>query len=266
MKNKPTLTLVKIGGAIIDNQTELVQLLHYFAKIEGHKILVHGGGKSASEMAKKIGLTPLFLNGRRLTDESMLEVVIMTYCGTINKSIVSKLQAFDTNAIGFSGTDANLIRSKKRASETVDFGFVGDVVAVNANVLEMMVTNHLVPVVCAITHDGNGQLLNTNADTIAAEIAIALRPYYDVKLVYIFEKNGVLDDSDDDDSVIESLDFNRYLTLKEQNKIHSGMLPKLENAFHAARFGVPDVSIGSTNLLQNSKMTHTKIYIDNYEY
>ena len=205
MENKKPITLIKIGGNIIDNPTELKQFLADFSKIEGYKILVHGGGKSATKMAESIGLVPQMIDGRRITDAAMLDVVVMIYAGEINKNIVAQLQSNTINAMGFSGVDGNLIQSDKRKHSTIDYGFVGDVKKVNTQLLETLLSNGIVPVFCAITHDGNGQLLNTNADTIASELAIALSKAFDVTLNYCFEKRGVLYDASDDSTVIENL-------------------------------------------------------------
>jgi acetylglutamate kinase len=198
MENKKSVTVLKIGGNIIDNPTDLKQFLSDFSKIDGYKVLVHGGGKSATKMAQSIGLVPQMIDGRRITDAAMLEVVVMIYAGQINKDIVAQLQANNTNAIGFSGADGNLILSSKRNHPTIDYGFVGDVQKVNTTLLGTLINSGIIPVFCAITHDGKGQLLNTNADTIASELAIALSEIFDVTLNYCFEKPGVLFDAEDD--------------------------------------------------------------------
>ena len=233
MENKKPLTLIKIGGNIIDNPTELKQFLSDFSKIEGYKILVHGGGKSATKMAESIGLVPQMIDGRRITDAAMLDVVVMIYAGQINKNIVAQLQAKNTNAMGFSGADGNLIQSDKRNHPTINYGFVGDVKKVNTQLLETLLSNGIVPVFCAITHDAKGQLLNTNADTIASELAIALSEVFDVTLNYCFEKPGVLYDTEDDSSVIENINQELYSKLKAEKAIHSGMIPKLDNCFNS---------------------------------
>jgi acetylglutamate kinase len=251
MINKPLLTLVKIGGNIIDDPVILDKFLTNFAALEGFKILVHGGGKRATQMANSLGLTPQFYEGRRITDLGMLEVAVMTYAGWINKSITAQLQALNTNAIGFTGADGNLILSKKRDVTAVDFGFVGDIVSVNKQLLELLLQQNIVPVFSAITHNGAGQLLNTNADTIAATVAAELSSSFNVKLLYCFEKKGVLEDIADENSVIPQLTYNEYAALKENGTLHSGMLPKLENCFAALSHGVSNVSIGGTDLLNN---------------
>jgi len=256
---KKMVTVIKIGGNIIDNPAELEQFLTDFSKIEGHKVLVHGGGKSATKMAQNIGLEPQMIEGRRITDAPMLDVVVMIYAGQINKNIVAQLQAKNNNAIGFSGADGNLIQSVKRNHPTIDYGFVGDVKQVNTNLLKTLLDNDIVPVFCAITHDKNGQLLNTNADTIASELAIALSEIEDVTLTYCFEKQGVLQDSEDDLSVITAINEELYLKLKEDKVIHSGMIPKLDNCFNSLSRGVQKIKIGHHKMLQNPEVLHTTI-------
>lgn len=256
---KKMVTVIKIGGNIIDNPAELEQFLTDFSKIEGHKVLVHGGGKSATKMAQNIGLEPQMIEGRRITDAPMLDVVVMIYAGQINKNIVAQLQAKNNNAIGFSGADGNLIQSVKRNHPTIDYGFVGDVKQVNTNLLKTLLDNDIVPVFCAITHDKNGQLLNTNADTIASELAIALSKIEDVTLTYCFEKQGVLQDSEDDLSVITAINEELYLKLKEDKVIHSGMIPKLDNCFNSLSRGVQKIKIGHHKMLQNPEVLHTTI-------
>lgn len=259
MENKKPVTLIKIGGNIIDNPTELTQFLSDFSKIEGYKILVHGGGKSATKMAESIGLVPQMIDGRRITDATMLDVVVMIYSGQINKNIVAQLQANSTNAMGFSGADGNLIQSDKRNHPTINYGFVGDVKKVNTNLLETLLSNGIVPVFCAITHDGKGQLLNTNADTIASELAIALSKVFDITLNYCFEKPGVLYDAEDDSSVIENINQELYSKLKAEKAIHSGMIPKLDNCFNSLSKGVQKIKIGHHRMLQDARAICTSI-------
>ena len=259
MENKKPVTLIKIGGNIIDNPTELSQFLSDFSKIEGYKILVHGGGKSATKMAESIGLVPQMIDGRRITDAAMLDVVVMIYAGQINKSIVAQLQAKNTNAMGFPGADGNLIQSDKRNHPTINYGFVGDVKKVNTPLLETLLSNGIVPVFCAITHDGKGQLLNTNADTIASELAIALSEVFDVTLNYCFEKPGVLFDAEDDSSVIENINQELYSKLKAEKAIHSGMIPKLDNCFNSLSKGVQKIKIGHHRMLQDKTALYTTI-------
>ncbi|KIA84070.1 acetylglutamate kinase [Flavobacterium sp. AED] len=259
MENKKPVTLIKIGGNIIDNPTELAQFLSDFSKIEGYKVLVHGGGKSATKMAESIGLVPQMIDGRRITDAAMLDVVVMIYAGQINKNIVSQLQANSTNAMGFSGADGNLIQSDKRNHPTINYGFVGDVKKVNTNLLETLLSTGIVPVFCAITHDGKGQLLNTNADTIASELAIALSEVFDVTLNYCFEKPGVLYDAEDNSSVIENINQELYSKLKAEKAIHSGMIPKLDNCFNSLSKGVQKIKIGHHRMLQDKTALYTTI-------
>ena len=255
------LTIIKIGGNIIDNPAELSQFLSDFSAIEGYKILVHGGGKSATKMAESIGLVPQMIDGRRITDAAMLDVVVMIYAGQINKNIVAQLQANSTNAMGFSGADGNLIQSDKRNHPTINYGFVGDVKKVNTELLETLLTNGIVPVFCAITHDGKGQLLNTNADTIASELAIALSEVFDVTLNYCFEKPGVLYDAEDDSSIIENINQELYSKLKAEKAIHSGMIPKLDNCFNSLSKGVQKIKIGHHRMLQNENSICTTIQL-----
>lgn len=259
MENKKPVTLIKIGGNIIDNPTELSQFLSDFSKIEGYKVLVHGGGKSATKMAESIGLVPQMIDGRRITDAAMLDVVVMIYAGQINKNIVAQLQANYTNAMGFSGADGNLIQSDKRNHPTINYGFVGDVKKVNTPLLETLLSSGITPVFCAITHDGNGQLLNTNADTIASELAIALSEVFNITLNYCFEKPGVLFDAEDDSSVIENINQELYSKLKAEKAIHSGMIPKLDNCFNSLSKGVQKIKIGHHRMLQNKTALHTTI-------
>ncbi|MFH6944833.1 acetylglutamate kinase [Flavobacterium sp. FlaQc-50] len=255
------VTVIKIGGNIIDNPTELEQFLTDFSKIEGYKVVVHGGGKSATKMAQSIGLVPQMIEGRRITDAPMLDVAVMIYAGQINKYIVAQLQAKDNNAIGFSGADGNLIQSEKRNHPTIDYGFVGDVKQVNTTLLATLLQSGIVPVFCAITHDKKGQLLNTNADTIASELAIALAEVFDVTLTYCFEKQGVLSDSEDDTSVITEINEALYAKLKAEEVIHSGMIPKLDNCFNSLSRGVQKIKIGHHSMLQSPDVLHTMIIL-----
>ena len=259
MENKKPITILKIGGNIIDNPMELAHFLTDFSKIEGYKVLVHGGGKSATKLAESMGLVPQMIDGRRVTDAAMLEVAVMIYAGQINKNIVAQLQANSTNAIGFSGADGNLIQSHKRNHPTINYGFVGDVNQVNTPLLETLLLNNLVPVFCAITHDGSGQLLNTNADTIASELAIALSEVFEVTLNYCFEKPGVLFDAEDDASVIENINPELYEKLKAEKAIHSGMIPKLDNCFNSLNKGVQKIKIGHHRMLQDVTAICTNI-------
>jgi len=253
-ETKPKLTVVKIGGNVIDNPLSLKGFLADFSALEGFKILVHGGGKVATKTAENLGITAVFHEGRRITDKPMLDVAVMTYAGLINKDITAQLQALGSNAMGFTGADGNLILSEKRKNSGVDFGFVGDVLAVNANLLKLQLEYNIVPVFCAITHDGAGQLLNTNADTIASTVAVACSIYFDVQLLYCFEKKGVLMDSENEESVIKNLTFETYQALRSEGIIHSGMLPKLENCFNALQQGVRQIGIGSPDMIKGESI------------
>jgi len=250
---------VKIGGNVINDNKALLSFLTDFASIEGLKILVHGGGKKASELAAQIGLTPKMMNGRRITDEANLEVVTMVYAGLLNKKIVAQLQQHNCNAIGLSGADANCIKAHKRIVKDIDYGFAGDVDEVNDSIIKVLLENNLIPVFCAITHDKKGQLLNTNADTIASEIASGLAKYYQVVLTYCFEKKGVLKDVNDDNSVIDNIDSKSYEELKNKNIITDGMLPKLENCFYALNNGVAEIIIGNPSVIVNNNQQYTSL-------
>lgn len=258
---KQQLTVIKIGGNIIDNPTELTQFLSDFSKIEGAKVLVHGGGKSATKMAQSVGLTPKMVDGRRITDAPMLDIAVMIYAGQINKNVVAELQANNTNAVGFTGADGNLILSEKRNHPTIDYGFVGDVKKINTPLLQKLIGLEITPVFCAITHDKNGQLLNTNADTIASELAIALSEVFEVTLNYCFEKPGVLYDAEDDASVIAQINSSLYTKLKEEGAIHSGMIPKLDNCFNSLSKGVQKIKIGHHKMLKNADAICTTIQL-----
>lgn len=257
MKNN--LTIVKIGGNVIDDDLALANVLNDFSKIKEAKILVHGGGKEASRIAEKLGLKPEMVNGRRITDNAMLDVAVMTYAGLLNKKIVAQLGALQNLAVGFCGADGNLILSEKRKNSDIDFGFVGDVVSVNGSLLSKLIEQEIAPVFCAITHDGNGQLLNTNADTISSELAIALSGYYNVKLIYCFEKLGVLSNSEDEYSVIAHINQITYKDLLEKGAIHSGMIPKLDNCFNALSKGVENIIIGHHSIIGKQYSVYTTI-------
>ena len=255
------LTLVKVGGAIVENADSLSSLLDKFASIEGHKVLVHGGGRSATRIAERLGLPQQMVAGRRVTDADTLRVVTMVYAGLVNKNIVAQFQARGINALGLTGADMNVISSHRRppkqvrmddgSTQTVDYGFVGDIDQVNADLLADLIAKGVVPVMCPIGHDTQGSLLNTNADTIAAEVAKALARNFEVTLVYCFEKRGVLRDADDDDSVIPCITQTEFPVLVEQGIVSGGMLPKLENAFDAIRAGVQEVVITRADALDH---------------
>lgn len=249
------LYIIKIGGNVIDNSENLYHFLKYFTALPGYKILVHGGGKVATQLSETLGIEAKLVDGRRITDIETLRVVTMVYGGLINKNIVAQLQRFGSNAIGLTGADGNLIRAKKRPVKTIDYGFVGDLDegSVNADGISKLLEAGFAPVFSALTHDGDGQLLNTNADTIASALAVALSNLYHTTLVYCFEKKGVLQDIDDEDSLIREIDPQRYEELKIQQIIHSGMLPKLDNAFKAISCGVKAVIIGKADELGKIK-------------
>lgn len=238
------ITIVKVGGAVVEDEAQLTQLLKDFAAIEGKKVLVHGGGRRATKMAAALGIESKMVNGRRITDADMLEVVTMVYGGLVNKNLVARLQAAGVNALGLTGADIDVIRSHKRPiKDGIDFGFVGDVEKANGQMLHTLINAGITPVMAPLTHDGQGHILNTNADTIAGETAKALAPYYDVTLIYSFEKKGVLSNPDDDNSVISEItreDFERY---KADGTVAGGMIPKLDNAFDAIDAGVKRVII-----------------------
>ena len=240
---KEKLTVIKVGGKIVEEPETLNQLLADFSAIEGYKVLVHGGGRSATKLAAQLGIESKMVNGRRITDAETLKVVTMVYGGLVNKNIVAGLQAKGVNAMGLTGADMNVIRSVKRPVKDVDYGFVGDVQQVNAELLGDLIRRGVVPVMAPLTHDGQGSMLNTNADTIAGETAKALAQLFDVTLVFCFEKKGVLSDENDDDSVIPVIapvEFKQYV---EQGVIQGGMIPKLENSFSAIDAGVSQVVI-----------------------
>lgn len=238
------VTIVKVGGAVVEDEAQLARLLQDFNQIEGCKVLVHGGGRRATKVAQMLGIESKMVDGRRITDADMLQVVTMVYGGLVNKNIVARLQAVGVNALGLTGADMNAISSCRRPVKNgIDFGFVGDVKQVDGNALKTLIDAGVVPVMAPLTHDGKGNMLNTNADTIAAETAKALAGHYDVTLIYSFEKKGVLSDPDDDDSVIATInhaDFERY---KQDGTIAGGMIPKIENALSAVDAGVEKVII-----------------------
>lgn len=255
MKDK--LKIVKIGGNVINDETRLGSFLRYFAEMEGCKVLVHGGGRKATELASSIGVQTKMIGGRRITDEAGLEVVTMVYAGLLNKTIVASLQANDCNALGMSGADANVIVAHKRIGTEIDYGFAGDIDRVDDKMISSLLNLGVTPVFCAITHDSKGQLLNTNADTVASELAKGLSGDFNVELIYCFEKDGVLEDLDDDSSVVERIDLNKYSEMRALDLISAGMLPKLENCFEALRNGVSKVVIGRAELLENANRKHT---------
>ncbi|MCL1933107.1 MAG: acetylglutamate kinase [Candidatus Azobacteroides sp.] len=249
------LTIVKVGGKIVENPESLMTFLKDFILLAGEKILIHGGGRSATNLAEKLGLETKMTEGRRITDAEMLKVVTMVYAGLINKTIVAQLQKLRIDAIGLTGADMNLILSQKRPVKEIDYGFVGDIKEINAPaILELLDQNYL-PVIAPITHDGNGNLLNTNADTIAAEIAKALAFNYNIRLIYCFEKRGVLMNEADEESLIPNLDFQLFQQYKNEGIIQGGMIPKLDNAFQAIASGVKEVIITCASDVNKGKGT-----------
>lgn len=260
MKNN-ILKIIKIGGNVIDDEKMLPRFLEDFAALSSPKILVHGGGKIATQLAARLGVETRMINGRRVTDQASLDVVVMTYAGLLNKKVVALLQKNHCNAVGLSGADAGSILSRKRIHPEVDFGFVGDVQSVGYENIGKLLSADFTPVFCAITHDGQGQLFNTNADTIASEVAIGMSKIYQTALIYCFEKKGVLTDINDEDSVIELIDSQKYIELKNDKIIADGMLPKMENCFHALQKGVDKVIIGSPEMLTNAELKRTTLVL-----
>lgn len=256
---KQNLTIIKVGGKIVEEATSLGLLLERFAQIDGAKMLVHGGGRTATDVAAQLGIETQMINGRRITNAEMLRVVTMTYGGLVNKGIVSRLSALGFKALGLTGADLNVIRSHRRplTPEGVDYGFVGDVDTVDANAIQMLIENDTIPVMAPLTLGNDGQLLNTNADTIAGETAKAMSRLYNVTLVYCFEKKGVLMDADDDESVIAHINSESYEQLKAQGVVSGGMLPKLDNSFAALRAGVDKVIIARADHIGHCGTTIT---------
>jgi len=237
------LTILKVGGAVVENAESLQQLISDFAAIPGPKVLVHGGGRSATALATRMGIETHMIDGRRVTDDDMLQVVTMVYGGLVNKNIVAQLQAAGINALGLTGADMDIIRSHKRPGE---WGWVGDVDRADGEHLATLLREGITPVIAPLTHDGEGHILNTNADTMAQTVACALAPYYEVCLQYHFEKRGVMRDPDDNSSLIPHITEQDFLRLKAEGIVSGGMLPKLENALHAIHQGVSQVRIGET--------------------
>jgi len=260
------LFVVKIGGHVIDDQQRLQRFLHDFAGLPGHKILVHGGGKIATETGKRMGLESVYVAGRRVTDADTLRLVTMVYGGLVNKEIVALLQAAGANAIGLTGADGNLMKAVKRPVAGIDYGYVGDIQqgGVNTGLLSVLTENNMLPVLAPLTHDGEGSMLNTNADTIASEIAIALSEQYEVSLYYCFEKKGVLRSISDENSVITDIDRTSYDKLIEEGIIADGMLPKLHNCFHALENKVQHVYVGSIAMLANPNEQKTTLHLNEF--
>lgn len=253
--SKPKLTIIKVGGKIVEDPNTLSQLIDDFSHVEGYKILVHGGGRSATQVASQMGVETHMVEGRRITDAEMLRIVTMVYAGLVNKNITAQLQAQHINALGLTGVDMDVIRSHKRAATPIDYGFVGDVDRVDADRLASLIKSGITPVMAPLTHDGQGTMLNTNADTIAGEVAKAMTRHFDVTLTYCFEKKGVLSDENDEESVIPHITPNVFDQLKEQHIIHDGMIPKLHNAFSALEAGVTEVIITKADAITGHQGT-----------
>lgn len=271
---KSKLFVIKIGGNIIDNKEALQSFLQSLALVRGKKILVHGGGKIATVIGDKLGIESKYINGRRITDDDTIDIVTMVYGGLINKQVTAKLQSLKCNAIGVSGADMNLIPATKRVpkalsfgapnafgiGEVIDFGWVGDISNkdIDAEKWTALLEKNITPVVAPLTHDGNGNILNTNADTIASSVAIALSGVYDVRLIYCFEKKGILENIEDEHSVISLITKQKYRQLLKEQKLFAGILPKIENAFAAIDAGVQEVLIGHADDLLQNIMNETK--------
>lgn len=251
-----TINVIKVGGAVVEDELQLARLLKDFSAIEGRKVLVHGGGRRATKVAAQLGIETQMVNGRRITDKAMLEVVTMVYGGLVNKNVVARLQAEGVNALGLTGVDMDVIRSHKRPLKGgVDYGFVGDVDKADGDILHTLIEAGVVPVIAPLTHDGQGNILNTNADTIASETAKALAKHYDVTLTFCFEKKGVLANPADDDSVIPVINNELFQTYVADGTISGGMLPKIENSLDAIKAGVRMVVITKADALGSESGT-----------
>ena len=255
-KMKEKITIIKVGGKIVEERESLLQLLDRFAAIEGNKVLIHGGGRSATKIAEKLGIESRMIDGRRVTDEETLKVVTMVYGGLVNKNIVAGLQARGVNALGLTGADCNIVRAHKRPIKEIDWGFVGDVDGADGKMLAALIAQGIVPVVAPLTHDGKGNMLNINADTMAAETAKALAPYFDVTLTYCFEFPGVMRNPEDATSVIAEIRTDDYRQLKEEGVVSGGMIPKIDNAFNALDGGVAKVIITRADAIDGKQGTH----------
>ncbi len=240
---------------MVESEESLAAFIEQFKRISGHKILIHGGGTVATEIAKKLGIETQMVNGRRITDKEMLDVVTMVYGGLINKKIVAKLQAININAIGLTGADLDLIRSRKRPVEQIDYGFVGDIEDVNSGELRMLLEENVVPVIAPLTHDGKGQIFNTNADTIASDMATELSNYYNVYLFFCFEKKGVLINPEDEKTIIYDLSYPLFKQYQDEGIISAGMIPKLENGFRAKQKGVKEILITNPENIASGRGT-----------
>ena len=260
-KRGAPLTIIKVGGKVVEDPVSLQKLLTDFSLIKGKKILVHGGGRSATAMAEKLGVKTEMIGGRRITSKEMLDVVLMVYGGLINKNIVAQCQALGMNAIGLTGADLNIIKAVKRPVKDIDYGYAGDVVSVQGDQLANLLYTNAVPVIAPLTHDGTGLMLNTNADTMAAETAKALASHFDVSLVYCFEKPGVLSDPDDDNSVIPVLSYSDFKKYQEDGTINEGMIPKLDNGFDALNAGTKEIVITSAGSLSKLNDSGTRLTV-----
>lgn len=253
------ILIVKVGGNVLDDNQETLGFLEQFSKLPQRKILIHGGGKIATDISSRMGIETKMVDGRRITDLETLRVATMVYAGWSNKTVVAYLQSIGVNALGVSGADLNLIQAVKRPVKEIDYGWVGDVSMVNVNQWSFLIDNGILPVLCAITHDMAGHLLNTNADTMAAEVAMALSEKYEVQLVYCFEKKGVMLDQHDDSTVIKQLTKANFNSYKQTGIISKGMIPKLENAFKASDKGIKDVYICAAQDIGQFQTSGTQI-------
>ena len=250
---KEKMYIIKVGGNVIDDAEKLNTFLKEFSTITAKKILVHGGGKIATSIGNKLGIVSKYIDGRRITDDETIDLVTMVYGGLVNKKIVAKLQSFNCNAIGITGADANLIPAKKREVTEIDYGWAGDIESdkINPGTWKLFLENDLTPVVAPLTHDTKGKILNTNADTIASSIAVRLSDDFEVRLIFCFEKNGVLSDVNDENSVIANINPEKFASLKKTNKLFAGMLPKIDNSFDAINKGVKEVIIGNSSQISS---------------
>lgn len=249
------LFVVKIGGNVIDHPEQLQSFLQDFSSIDGNKILIHGGGKIATKIGEQSGIQSKYINGRRITDDATIDLVTMVYGGLVNKKIVAQLQAFNCNAIGLTGADGNIVPATKRPVKEIDYGWVGDIDVFRVEIqnLNILLQSKFVPVFAPLTHDSAGHMLNTNADTIASALAVALSNLYDVRLIYCFEKKGILENINDENSVISSINKQSYQQLISNQKLFAGILPKIDNAFAAIDAGVKEVLVGDAkDLIQNT--------------
>ena len=249
------LFVIKVGGNVIDDEEKLKSFLQSFASVKSHKVLVHGGGKIATEIGNKLGIESKYINGRRITDDATIDLVTMVYGGLINKKIVAQLQSLNCNAIGLTGADGNIIPATKRVVKDIDYGWAGDIdnSKVKSENLKSLIDAGFIPVLASLTHDERGHILNTNADTIASSLAVALSEFYDVRLIYCFERKGVLENIDNAASVINFINKEKYKRLLNEQKLFAGILPKIDNAFAAIAAGVKEVLIGDADdLIQNT--------------